>query len=307
MPYRRLPNTDQARLRALRAVLTTSAAQPGDSVVSYKSQLEAKTCFQNFEQTISYYQQMYDRQVTASKDLQEVFHNARLYLSHFIQVFNLSVIRGEIKPEMKRLFHISLDVASIPDFSSMDSLLENGAYVIEGEAERIRQGGTPLYNPAIAKVKVHYDIFKERRQNQLSLQQNTQRYAAQVSAMRNDVDTLIVDLWNQIEASFQSLPPYQRLETCKAWGVVYYYRRGEAVLTPENDCIAQPVGVEAIAEIAMPETVIAEPLQEHLLFDEEEAKEKEEIPMSVQMRSLMSKKKRNHPVSQDLLLSLFFQ
>jgi hypothetical protein len=219
----------------MRAILEASSNLNGDSVVSYKSQMEAKACLQNFEQLISLYQQMYENQITSNKNFQSVFQNAKLYLSHFIQVLNMSIIRGEIKPGMKQLYHLPKDTTIIPDFSSADVLLKIGMDIVDGEAERIRLGGRPLYNPTIAKVKVYYDLFKEHRLNQLSLQRNTQRYAAQVSAMRVSIDSQIVKLWDQIESHFLSLPPYQRLESCKVWGVIYYYRRGEAQLTPEDD------------------------------------------------------------------------
>ncbi len=308
MPYRRLPNTDQARLRTLRAILGASATQQGDSVVSYKSQLEAKTLLQNFEHAISLYQQMYERQITANKGFQEVFQNAKLYLSHFIQVLNMSIIRGEIKAEIKRLYHLPADAYSMPNFSSADALVEAGAHIIEGEAERIRLGGTPLYNPTIAKVNVHYDIFKEYRLNQLSLQQNTQRYAVQVNAMRDSVDALIADIWNQIEAGFLSLPPYQRLETCKSWGVIYYYRRGEALLTPADDLPTLQIEPQKVVASEETKTEVEQgpALREHLLFDESERQES--AADTSKMHTLLQKKKRNRTANQKSpLLSLFFQ
>ena len=306
MPYRRLPNTDQARLRTLRAILGASATQQDDSVVSYKSQLDAKTLLQNFEHAISLYQQMYERQINSNKDFQEVFQNAKLYLSHFIQVLNMSIIRGEIKAEIKQLYHLPEDAYSMPNLSSADALVEAGAYIMEGEAKRIRLGGTPLYNPTIAKVNVHYDIFKEYRLNQLSLQQNTQRYAAQVNSMREAVDTLIADIWNQIETRFLSLPPYQRLETCKSWGVIYYYRRGEALLTPADDLPKPQTELQKIVvseEIKIeiePETA----QQEHRLFDESE--QQDSAPVHSKIHTLLHKKKRNRTTAQPSLLSLFF-
>lgn len=304
MPYRRLPNTDQARLRTLRSILESSAMQQDSSVVSYKLQLEAKNTLQNFEQTIALYQQMYERQVTSNKDFQVVFQNARLYLSHFVQVLNMSIVRGEMKAEIKQLYHLPAVPTSMPDFSSAEALIESGAHIIEGEAERIRRGGTPLYNPTIAKVKVHYDIFKEHRLNQLSLQQNTQRYAAQVNAMRASVDMLIADIWNQIEAYFVSLPPYQRLESCKSWGVIYYYRRGEVLLTAADDLPKPHVEIQDIAVSHEMEVASESALQENLLF--EEIERSESTASSSKIGALFQKKKRNRTTTQSSLLSLFF-
>lgn len=268
MPYRRLPNTDQARVRALRTALEESDRQHLQLVISYKTQHEAKVLLQKFEQAMGLYKQTYDNQVNSNKDFQQIFRNARLYISHFIQVLNLAVQRSEIKKEYKKLYHLDPEDFSVPDMVSSESLIEWGQNIIEGEALRMKAGGVPLYNPAIAKVKVHYDIFKEYRDNQLFLQQNTARYADKVNVLRQPIDDLIVDVWNQIEGFFNELPPFSRMESCKAFGVIYYYRRGEAELTPADD-LPKPVEiieeapvVEAICESPVEATIAAEPIIE---------------------------------------------
>jgi hypothetical protein len=258
MPYRRLPNTDQARVRALRTALEESDRQHLQLVISYKTQHEAKVLLQKFEQAMGLYKQTYDNQVNSNKDFQQIFRNARLYISHFIQVLNLAVQRSEIKKEYKKLYHLDPEDFSVPDMVSSESLIEWGQNIIEGEAQRMRAGGVPLYNPAIAKVKVHYDIFKEYRDNQLFLQQNTARYADKVNVLRQPIDDLIVDIWNQIEGFFGELPPFKRTESCKAFGVIYYYRRGEAELTPADDL---PKPIEVVEEVPVIEAV-QEPLVE---------------------------------------------
>jgi|GEM_PF-19496 len=258
MPYRRLPNTDQARVRALSTALEESDQQHLQLVISYQTQHEAKVLLQKFEQAIGLYKQTYENQVNANKDFQQIFRNARLYISHFIQVLNLAVQRSEIKTEYKKLYHLDPEDFSVPDMVSAESLIEWGQNIIEGEALRMKAGGIPLYNPAIAKVKVHYDIFKEYRDNQLFLQQNTARYGDKVSDLRQPVDDLILDIWNQIEGFFNDLPPYKRMESCKQFGVIYYYRRGEAELTPADD-LPKPIVVEEV----VPEVeAVVEPVAE---------------------------------------------
>lgn len=235
MPYRRLPNTDQARVRVLRTALEESDRQHLRFVISYKTQHDLKMLLQKFEQAMGLYKQTYENQVNSNKDFQLVFRNARLYVSHFIQVLNLSVQRGEIKPEQKKLYHLDPNDYSVPDMVTADLVLDWGNNIIEGEKLRTKAGGIPFYNPAIAKVKVHYDIFKEYRDNQTFLQQNTTRYAEKVNELRQPIDDLIVDVWNQIEGFFNELPPFQRMEICKQYGIIYYYRKGEAELTPADD------------------------------------------------------------------------
>ena len=236
MPYRRLPNTDQARLRALRtAILQEENKNYGDQVISYKTILEAKNYLGVFEKQLNQYQQTLESQVSANKHYQQIVHNARLYISHFIQVFNLSVIRGDIKKEHKLFYHLDQNIHIVPDLSTESSLLNWGKCIIDGENERLRNGGLPIYNPTIAKVKVHYEVFKEYKSNQKLHQNTTNRNWEELVSLREKGDLIILDIWNQVESKYKDEKPYTRYVKCQNYGLVYYFRKGEKVLTKADD------------------------------------------------------------------------
>lgn len=49
-----------------------------------------------------------------------------------------------------------------------------------------------------------------------------------LSNMRAEADSLILDIWNQVEAKYVNVSPDEkRLDLCRAYGLVYYYRTGE--------------------------------------------------------------------------------
>ena len=45
--------------------------------------------------------------------------------------------------------------------------------------------------------------------------------------MREQADRIILEVWNQVEQSFESYTGEERLDLCRSYGVVYYYRTGE--------------------------------------------------------------------------------
>jgi hypothetical protein len=238
MPYRRLPNTDQARLRALRTAIQQSDKQSyGEQVVAYKVIHEAKTYLSGFEKQLIQYQQTLESQVSANKRYQQIVHNARLYISHFIQVFNLSVIRGDIKKEHKLFYQLDPNIHIVPDLSTEAALINWGKCVIDGENERLRNGGLPIYNPTIAKVKVHYEVFKEYKSTQKIHQNTTNRNWEDLVALREKGDAIILEIWNQVEAKYKDEKPYSRLQKCQNYGLVYYYRKGERELSKADDLV----------------------------------------------------------------------
>ncbi|MDD3210046.1 hypothetical protein [Bacteroides graminisolvens] len=229
MPYRRLPNTDQARIRAMEKLLEKiGMISVSEMAVSLNTISKIRGLLNRFRRLSEYYKACFDNQSKASRKHQENTKLARLYISHFIQVLNLAALRMEIKPAQKNYYGLQPNVHNVPDLISETALMEWGEKIIVGEMKRTSEGGIPIYNPTIAKVKVRYDIFVESNERQKNLQRLTAESLEDVTLMRPQVDELILDAWNQIEDYYKDMPDVdKRLDLCREYGIVYYYRAGE--------------------------------------------------------------------------------
>ncbi|HEY5504394.1 MAG TPA: hypothetical protein VIK28_04485 [Sedimentisphaerales bacterium] len=228
MPYRRLPNTDQARIRSMQtAIEQCRRTNVPDLAFSIKTKNETEAFLPAFESAHHEYLMCLEKQVTAGKKYQSQIKMARLYISHFIQVLNFSVIRNEIKPELKHLYGLEPNNFTVPDLTTELSLLNWGERVVAGEQERIRSGGAPIYNPAIAKVRVHFDIFKDGGISQKTFQRSTNRTLETIATLRKTSDSIILDIWNQVEDYYKLLPESARRVKCEAYGLRYYFRKNE--------------------------------------------------------------------------------
>lgn len=236
MPYRRLPKTDQARLQALQqAIRQAENAAYNDQAINYKTRTEAQRVLMQYENQVAQYHANFDSKVTANRQYRHRVHNARMYISHFVQVLNLAVIRGEIKRSQKELYKLDPKSNSLPDLTTEEGLLEWGQNIIEGEQKRTAAGGFAIYNPTINKVKVHYDMFKEEYTSHQLHKKTHNRVFEDIESLRKQVDSIILDIWDQVEAFYKDELPYAKLQKCKAYGMIYYYRTGEAQLTPQTD------------------------------------------------------------------------
>ena len=236
MPYRRLPKTDQARLHALKqAVRQAGDAAFNQQAIHYKTLNEAQRLLMQFENQVAQYHANVDTKVSDNKQYRHKVRNARMYISHFIQVLNLAAIRGEIKKGQKELYKLDPHNHTLPDLSTEELLLQWGKNIIEGEQARTSQGGFPIYNPAINKVQVHYDIFREHYNTHVVHKKTHSRVFENIETMRKEIDTLILSIWDQVEEFYKDQLPYAKLTKCQAYGMIYYYRTGEAHLTPATD------------------------------------------------------------------------
>ena len=211
MPYRRLPNTDSARIKALKtAINKCSETDFNDVVVSMKTLYRAKNAVGKFERMCNLYNKTLETQVRANKSFQRQIRNAR-------------------KEDNLSLYGLQDSELLVPDLSTNELILDWGQKIIDGEETRIAEGGVPIYNPTIAKVKVMYSIFRDGYQTQKIHQKATNRTQADVVSFRTQIDEIILDIWDQVEDANIDLKAKKKIDKNKEYGIVYYYRKGEKI------------------------------------------------------------------------------
>ncbi|HDR90558.1 MAG TPA: hypothetical protein ENN63_13145 [Bacteroidetes bacterium] len=228
MPYRRLPNTDNARLRALKTALEKGRELPPFRLAfSQKTLQEISSFLPSFETGIQLNRQNYSRYVDYGKKYQQELKKARLYLSHFIQVMNMSIQRGELPESTREYFRLSPDEKTLPPLQSEDDVITWGERIIEGENQRIRKGLSPVTNPTMAMVRVWFEKFMEGYRFQKTMLQKQARSQTNLANLRSEADRIIVQVWNEVEDHFRDLPDEMKREKAGEYGVTYVYRKNE--------------------------------------------------------------------------------
>lgn len=228
MPYRRLPNTDVARIKALKTAYSKGKELPPFKLAFSQSTYAKIELFINsFEKAMINYKASYNIQIEKSKDYNVIMKKAKLYLSHFIQVVNMAIARGELPDKTRTIYGMDIDESKVPSLNTEKDMIEWGKKIIEGEAKRIMSGQQPITNPTIAVVKVRFENFVESYNHQKILQQNTQRMLTELDALRTKADDIILNIWNEVENTFKDLPDDLKRERSTEYGLVYVYRKNE--------------------------------------------------------------------------------
>ena len=228
MPYRRLPNTDKSRLRAMRIALERGKELPPHKLAyPSKTIIKIESILPQFERSIQLYREALSSQNRKNKEYNEIVKKAKIYLSHFIRVMNMAIFRGELPAETRAFFGLATDDATIPFLNTENELLSWGRRVIEGEEFRIKKGGSPITNPTVAVVKVRFGNFLDALDHHKSLLKKTSAYNEKTSALRKEADELILHIWNEVEKTNLSQPVDERKEKCEEYGLVYFYRKNE--------------------------------------------------------------------------------
>ena len=239
MPYRRLPKTDQARIRALKAAVDSSVENGVfTNVLSHNTYHRAKDFLERFSREVGVYKRCVVEQSSkrGNESYEAALKKARMYVSHFIQVLSMSIIRGEIARSKRPYYGLPENEDTLPNLFSESSVLEWGVKIIEGERRRQAEGGIPIYNPTMGRVSVVFELFKEMYDRQQSLQQRTNEALSNISDMRFEADEIIFEAWGEIERAFASFTGETRIKKCANYGVIYYYRQDRgAKKSAEND------------------------------------------------------------------------
>jgi len=237
MPYRRLPNTDAARIRALKTSLDKGKEVPPHKLAySAKTILRLQKFLPLFEHSIQLQRQAVISQSKKSREYNESQRKARVYLTHFIRVMNMAIFRGDLPAETRAYYGLATNESTVPPLNTENELISWGRRIIEGEEFRIRKGGSPITNPTIAVVKVRFGNFLEEDNHHKTLLKKTFDYTERTGDMRKEADEIILEIWNEIEASKESLPEEIKRKECEDYGVVYFYRKGEL----EREVAAEP-------------------------------------------------------------------
>jgi hypothetical protein len=228
MPYRRLPNTDSARIKALQTALKKGKDLPPFKLAfSQGTFTRIQSVLPGYEHALSENKTAYNLQVEKNKDYHKHLRKAKLYVSHFIQVINLAIIRGDLPASTRAYFGMDEDEKKLPSLQTDEELLEWGHKIIDGEKERRNASLTAITNPSIAVVKVFFDKFLDVYNLQNSLKKRCQRAQSDLNEKRSMVDTVIQQLWNEVEDTFKDLPEELRRVKTLEYGLVYVFRKNE--------------------------------------------------------------------------------
>jgi hypothetical protein len=242
MPYRRLPNTDASRLKAMRKALEKGKEMPPHKLAySSKTVIKLEKLLPQYERTLHLYRDAMSSQNRKNREYYETVKKAKIYLTHFIRVMNMAISRGELPAETRAFYGLATDESTVPFLNSESELLTWGKRTIEGEEFRIKKGGSPITNPTIAVVKVRFGNFLDSLNQHTTLIHKGLEHSEKINVMRKEADEIILHLWNEVESAYMTSPNEMKKEMCEEYGLIYFYRKNEIEKPVEPKPSDQPL------------------------------------------------------------------
>ncbi len=229
---RRLPKSDITRQTAINNANEANTNPPG-GVNALTAATQARVVAQT-----PLYNQAIQASATAKANLNTntpvkdtAVNTCRMFNSHFIQVFNLGVARGKYPAGHRSYYGLETSSDAVPDMGTEDLVKLWAHHLIDGDAERLLNGGVPMANPDIAEVQTALTAME----TQMTVHDNfafllDQKQEA-VESMHTLVDPIIKKVWDEVETFFNEETPESKRANARLWGVVYVTEGAPATLT----------------------------------------------------------------------------
>ena len=142
-------------------------------------------------------------------------------ISHYIQVLNFAIERGEIPASVRAFYTLPVSHAEVPVITTTADALLWATKLSDGEASRVSAGGPAMAWPAIAQVNAAAALCASTDATQTTRKSAYDALQEAIGDMRPAVDTLIKNLWDTIEFNLrdEDLPSLRR--KAREWGVIY--------------------------------------------------------------------------------------
>lgn len=222
MPQKVLPQTDEQRLEALKTLLDNNELYMARTRFIDMSVVNSAQAVNNrLAAAVSRHDMCLDAINRHNLVLGKARERAMMYATHFMTVLLMAMERGEVRHQTLALYGFPDAKTVLQSMQIADDVYRLTPKIIEGEKLRIAKGGRPVYNPTIGMVATHFDIFRDAYEQHDILQAKEVRAATELEAARAAADTVIADVWAQVEKHFAPLPAEEMVEKCAKYGLVY--------------------------------------------------------------------------------------
>ncbi len=229
---RKLPNTLISRQNALTlCVAKQNTITPGNEVLHPTTAARLivnHTLYNTAMQNLAVAKSVYS---TNTPTKTEQMNMLRLYCSHFIQGFNMGVLRGKFPAGHRVLYTLPESHAKVPSMGSDSNTIALAERLIAGDANRLLAGGAAMSNPDIGELTAVYTTAKAAFITQNTLSEALKKRQNELDKLTPKLDKFIARIWNEIVAYYSENDADGTRAHARSWGVVYVSESTPALLT----------------------------------------------------------------------------
>jgi len=235
MPIRQLPRTIAERQRTLYFIWNQLTADPLAPHPFMADTVARLLAFQPYYAGLVLAQNSTKAAQTASTaNVARLRNLTRTWVAQGYTSIVSATVRGTFAKSVLALYRLPTNAQGGPRLVSESDILAAATTLADGEAVRIAAGGQPIAFPSVAEIMGHADAFKAANLAQDNAQNAYSDARKAVALANKEANKLILRLWNEAEAAFDTgdLPSMRR--KARLWGILYVKSRLEPPTAETN-------------------------------------------------------------------------
>lgn len=144
-----------------------------------------------------------------------------LFVSHFIQVFNLGVKRNVYAAAQRDFFDLPVSSDVLPDLVKGVDIMLWANKIVNGDPLRVAAGGAAMSNPTDAEVHTALSAFVAAFTAQSNFKDALDIAQEALEALLPEAEKVVRKVWDELETFYNEESDESRRDNCREWGVVY--------------------------------------------------------------------------------------
>jgi hypothetical protein len=169
--------------------------------------------------------------VTLTNTKTGYLHTARMFNSHFIQVFNLGIERGTFPVQDRTFYQIDVSSAQVPEMDAEAQVVLWANNLITGDANRILSGGAAMAMPAIAEVSTALTNLDGTLMPHSAAVDAYDGALESLADENEEADAVIKKVWDEVETFHNEEEPSSQRQNAREWGVIYVLRGSDKIVS----------------------------------------------------------------------------
>ena len=243
MPFKFTPHSVLGTLEVLRTASRKNAqTTDADRAISQETATKVVSTLAMYENEIGERDEQFAMQANATAAETKQKWIVKTYASHFFQVLNLAIERGEYSASDRRYYGLDINYSQMPALRSEAEIIEWAKKIVVGEANRLSAPGRntdtniSMQKPSAKQVETELNKFITLSDAQMAERAKFDKENKDVLDMLPEINELIRDIYDEVEFFYRKESPSNKRKLSRDWGVVYYTRSGEQ---EEQGCITE--------------------------------------------------------------------
>ncbi len=144
-----------------------------------------------------------------------------MYCSHFIQVFNMCVRRGEYPAGHRSFYQLPFENEKLPLLQLEHQVTTVARNIIMGEQIRVTQGGAPMSRPSADEIEDIFVVYKNLISTGSNAKDALDNAQEDVQRLNKEANGVIKKVWREAEIFYNEQPRPSMREHARRWGVEY--------------------------------------------------------------------------------------